>query len=195
MAKKTKAQDNDTPVGRAAKEIAAARAKLASRAVASGATPQKRVTRSSALRNSVVGNAVDERTEEPIRVSRGDEASSGVESDQEEDADEEVISEEVTRRKSLGIRADRASLVRRGGQAASSDSDEVAAVKREKKGLAKRKRTALEEAASTDEGDRLSEEPASPKLGNGVDKRRGSSQGSSDKLRELERRLKNAEGQ
>jgi hypothetical protein len=49
-------------------------------------------------------------------------------------------------------------------------------VKREKKELAKRKRTALEEATSTDEGVCLSEEPASPKLGNGVDKWRGSSQ-------------------
>jgi hypothetical protein len=61
-----------------------------------------------------VGNTVDEHTEEPIRVSCGDEASSGVKSDQKEDADEEVISEEVTRRKSLGIRAHRASLVRHG---------------------------------------------------------------------------------
>ena len=219
MAKKTKAQGNDTPIGRAAKEIAAARSKLNSRAVASGATPQKRVTRSSALR----GLVVDERAEESTRGSHGDEASSGVESDQEEGVGsdpatarkkpkgrvatkattrsalaalgEEVSSEETTRKKSLSVRADSVPLVHRGGQATPSDSDEATAVKKVKKGLAKRKKAVREEAASTDEGDRLIEEPASPKPGNGVDSQRYSSQGSSDKLRELERKLKNAEGQ
>jgi hypothetical protein len=213
MAKNNNARGKDTPIARAAREIATAHSK-ARNAVANGTTSQKRVTRSSGLLSLVAG--VDERIEELAnkpRGGRGDKVKPNTESDSEEFSDAAATGKRFTgqpskaasdkgvssdsetpRKRSLHTKAARKLGAHRGGQAASSDSDEVPAAKKKVR-LVKRTNKAGDEATSSGEGDcsdGLTGELASQKIkGGGKDKKRD---GSSDKLRELERKLKEAEG-
>lgn len=215
MAKKTNAQRNDaldTPIKRAAQEIAAARSKARS-AEAKGAMPQKRVTRSSGLLILAAGGARDEQADGLARSARGDDSD---EAEPSAGSSEEDASDAATARKkstgrpsqaaseegvSSGPKAARGSerspgagaagqlLARkprtRRGQAASSDSDEASA----------KKVGARDEAMSSDEGDcsdALTGELARRGAQAGdLSKKKG---GGIDQLHELERKLKKAEG-
>jgi hypothetical protein len=195
MAKKINAQGNnardDTPIRRAAQKIAAARTKV------------KRVTRSSGLLVPVTAN------EQPAH---GDNAEPDTESGNISDVATTVKTSigrsskvafgkgvssdsEAIRTKTLGEKAARASRGRRASQAASSDGDEVPAATKKAKTRPLKTKTVRDEAELSDEGDSsnvLRGELASRKLkGGNVDKK---DDGSSDKVHELERKLKNAEG-
>lgn len=211
MAKKNNGQRNDarddTPIKRAAQEIAAARSK-ARNTVPNGTTMQKRVTRSSGLLSLAARSVTNEQIEEPARGAksgRGDKEQPGTESDNEDVSDvatakkstgrsSKAVSDEgssdskATPKRSLGTKAARTSRARRGGQDTSSDGDEVpGATKKAKTRPLKRKKTVRDEAISSDDDDR-----SDVLSGGGVDKK---NDGSSNKVRELERKLKNAEGQ
>lgn len=214
MAKNNNARDKDTPIGRAAREISAARSK-ARNTVANSTMPQKRVTRSSGLRSLVAGGVADEQIEEIVRGAKrghGDNAKPDFESDDEDISDMATTPKKSTGRPGntasgegvssdsevalVGTNAVRKSRAHRGRQAASSDGDEApAATKKARTRSVKGANEAGDEAASSDEGDYsdvLTREPAGQRIKGGVDKRKDRS---SDKLRELERKLRNAEGQ
>lgn len=178
MAKKNNGSGNgarDTPIKRAAQEIAAARSK-ARNTVPNGATIQKRVTRSSGL---ALGGVPNDQIEEPRDAKGG--------SSDKERSEAESDNENSGSKRHLGKKAARASLAHRGDQSASSDGDEVpSAAKKEKTRPFKRKKAMRDEAVSSDEENR-----SDVLSGGGVEKK---NDGSSDRVRELERKLKIAEG-
>lgn len=216
---KTNARGNDareTPIKRAAREIAAARSKARS-AVANSATPQKRITRSSGLLSLAAGGVRGEQTKGHARGTKdgcSDEAEPSAEPDSEEDASDAATARKGStgrpsqaasdggvgsgpkaareNERSLGTKAAskllaRKSRARQGDQVASSGGDEAPAAK---------KGGATDDATSSDEGDgsdALTGELASRRIkAGGVRKKKGG--GGGDKLRELERKLKKAEG-
>jgi hypothetical protein len=216
MAKDNNARGKDTPIRRAAREIATARSK-ARNAVANSTMSQKRVTRSSGLLSLIAGGVADEQIEDPARGAkggRGDKAKSDAESDEEDVSDVATTQKKSTARpdnaassdgessdseaalgRSLGTNAVRKSRARRDRQAASSDSDKApAAMKKARTRSVQGANEAGDKGASSegDCSDTLTRDLASKRIkGGGMNKKKD---GSSDKFRELERKLRDAEG-